>query len=270
MILQENQTIAKFLIDIGANVNSKNNFGNTPLIGVCAIAGSSGSDFDLVQRLVSKGADVNAQNNYGSTPLRCGVDSLKIASLLIENGADVNAIADGLSILHFALIYSSNEDVSKLLIESGAELNRKDNFGNTEIHLAAMRGFADMIGIMVKHGADVNALNNSKHTALYYAAKHGYHNTVDALIAAGADESAIVETNYGKAPQLSATLSAGEAYLWYMKVGGYAVKTKNHFLLLSQLINLDASIGSRLSKRAFQSKRTDKPEYHNINQLPGN
>jgi ankyrin repeat protein len=238
--------IAKLLIEMDANVNSKNNNGNTPLHGACSIAGSSGSDFDLVQLLVSRGAEVNAQNNYGSTPLRCGIDSLRIVRLLIENGADVNANADGLTILHFSLIYSSNMKVSKLLIESGAELNRKDNFGNTEIHLAAMSGFADVISLLVKHGADVNALNNSKHTALYYAAKHGYRNAANALIAAGADVSAVVYTNYGKAPELSANLNTGEAYLWYMKVGGYTVRTKNHFLLLSQLINFNESLEAGL------------------------
>ena len=242
--------IAKFLIEKGANVNTKNNEGITPLHGACAIVGSPGSavsDFDLTQLLVARGADVNAQDNYGRTPLRWSVGTLEIARFLIERGADVNTSSkDGNTVLHFALTYDSNDELSKLLILSGAKLNRKDILGNTELHLAAMRGFANMIKLMVKHGADVNALNNNMHTALYYAAKHGYRNVADTLIAEGADKSAIVEVNYGKAPQLSATLSRGEAYLWYMKIGGYAVKTKNHLLILSQQLNFNSSLQAGL------------------------
>ena len=237
-------SIAKFIISKGANVNTKNNEGVTPLHGASAIVGTPGSasaDFDLVQLLIARGADVNAQDNYGRTPLRWAVGTLEIARFLIEHGADVNTSAEGSTVLHFAITYDSNDELSKLLILSGAKLNRKDNLGNSELHLAAMRGFADVIRLLVKHGANVNAMNNSKHAALYYAAKHGYRSVADVLITSGADKSTIIETNYGKAPQLSAILKQGEAYLWYMKIGGYTIKTKNHLLILSQQLNFNSS-----------------------------
>ena len=41
-----------------------------------------------------------------------------------------------------------------------------------------------------------------------------------------------MEANYGRAPQLAASLQEGEAYLWYLG-GGYAVKTKGHLLLFN-------------------------------------
>jgi hypothetical protein len=126
--------------------------------------------------------------------------------------------------------------MAKLLVESGAKL-QEFSFGNTELHLAAMRGFADLVPLLVKHGAQVNAVNEYGHTPLYYAARHGYRKAADALIAAGADGNAIVETDYGKTPQLDATLKEGEAYLWYLgscaPCDGYAVKTKNHLLIFN-------------------------------------
>jgi ankyrin repeat protein len=247
-------SIVKFLISKGANVNTKNNDGSTPLHGACSIIESTDSphsDFDLVQLLIARGADVNARENYGGTPLRYAVGSLKIAIFLIEHGADINATSDGSTILHFALTFCPNDDLSKLLIEKGAKINQKDKLGNTELHLASMRGFADVIGLLVKPGADINAMNNSKHTALYYAAKHGYRSAADKLIASGADKSTIIETNYGKALQLSSTLKQGEAYLWYMKAGGYAVKTKCHLLILSQQINFNSSLEAGLVNGQF-------------------
>lgn len=227
--------IINYLIDKGADFNTKNNNGSTPLHGVCW-----SSEIDLVKLLVARGADINARENYGGTPLRYAL-VLDKAIFLIEHGADINATSDGNTILHYALTFCSNDDLSKLLIEKGAKINQKDQFGNTELHMAAMRGFTDVVGMLVKHGANINALNNDKHTPLYYAAKHGYRNAADKLIALGADKSAIGETNYGKAPQLSAKLNKGEAYLWYMTAGGYAVKTKGHFLILSQQINFNSS-----------------------------
>jgi ankyrin repeat protein len=225
--------IAKYLIDKGANVNTKNNNGSTPLHGVCSIGISI--EIDLVKLLIFRGADINAREIYGGTPLRYAIGSLDIASFLIEHGADINATSDNNTILHYALTFCSNDDLSKLLIEKGAKINQIDKFGNTELHIAAMRGFTEVVGILVKHGANINALNKDSHTPLYYAAKHGYRNAADKLIALGADKHTIIEINYGKAPQLSAAIKQNEAYLWYMKAGGYAVKTKNHLLILSQL-----------------------------------
>ena len=239
--------IAEFLIAKGANVNTKNNEGFTPLHGACSFAGfAGGGNLDLVQRLVAKGADVNAKDNYGNTPLHASIGSIDIARFLIGHGADINIAANGITVLHLALTYDSNDELSKLLIKSGAKPDQKDKLGNTELHLAAMRGFADLIPLMVKNGSDVDAVNNNNRTALYYAAKHGYRHAAEALINAGADKSSIVETNYGKAPQLSAKLKKGEAYLWYSKIGGYAIKTKNHLLLLPQIVDIDTSFEAGL------------------------
>ena len=237
--------IAKYLIDKGADVNSKSNDGFTPLHGACSIAGfSGGADFNLVQLLIGKGADINAQDSYGRTALYCAVGSNKIARLLIERGADVNAGKN--AVLPYALIYDKDDELSKLLIQSGAKFNKKDAQGNTELHLAAMRGFTDVIRLLVKNGTDVNALNNYNRSALYFAAKHGYNNAANVLIAAGANKSTIVETNYEKAAQLSIALNNGEAYLWYLKLGGYAIKTKNHLLILSPYININLSMEAGL------------------------
>ena len=226
--------VANFLIAKGADVNAKGMVGGTPLLWARKDKDES---FDLIQRLIAKGADVNAVNEYNWTTLCSVVKSgnTKAAKLLIDHGADINFRWKTGTLLQMA-INGSHEEMAKLLVESGAKL-QEFSFGNTELHLAAMKGCADLVPLLVKHGADVNALNEYGHTPLYYAAKHGHRKAADALIAAGANKSAIVETNYGKAPQLTATLKEGEAYLWYLggdsPCDGYAVKTKNHLLIFN-------------------------------------
>ena len=226
--------VANYLLDKGADVNATNNGGDTPLLYA---ARNLGKDFDLVQRLVAKGAAINPQPDPGMTPLHWVVISgdVRAARFLIDHGANVNANQSVYgSVLHTAINSGRDEEAAKLLVQRGARLNRPFSFGNTELHLAAMKGYADLAQALVKHGADVHAVNEYGHTALYYAAKLGFRRTADALLAGGAKAGAIVEANYGKAPQLDAPLQNGEAYLWYLlglTGNGYAVKTKGHLLI---------------------------------------
>ena len=246
--------VANYLLDKGANLSARDEYQFPPLIRACDVPGQ---DLALIQRLIDQGADVNAQGYNGLTPLHKAAYSgdLKVAKLLIDNGADPNTYDNyhgpvGVgsisgTVLQVAINFSPNEEMAQLLIGSGAKLNRKDSAGNTELHLAALKGYAELTRVLAGHGADVNAVNLNNRTALYYAAKHGYRRTADALIAAGARQSDIVEANYGSAPQLAATLQEGEAWLWYLGAG-YAVKTKGHLLLFNP-VAIDESLEAGLA-----------------------
>eukprot|EP00919_Chromeraceae_sp_WS-2016_P003590 GHVR01008694.1.p1 GENE.GHVR01008694.1~~GHVR01008694.1.p1 ORF type:complete len:123 (+),score=13.34 GHVR01008694.1:185-553(+) len=78
--------LVKLLIDIGANVNAKDNKGITPLI-VASIEGH----LDVIKLLIDKGADVNDRDNIGTTPLICASNKghLAVVQLLIDKGAEV-------------------------------------------------------------------------------------------------------------------------------------------------------------------------------------
>jgi len=262
--------VANFLIDKGADVKARGRFNFTTLAWASRV---HDQDTAIIRRLIDEGADVNAQSplhwaalegcyqvakllidnganvnavgNNGVTPLHRAAQGgyLDVAKLLIEHGADVNSfdkyngsvgtfdIAG--RIMDIAISFCSDEEIVKLLLGSGAKLN------NTELHSAAAKGDAELTKLFVEYGVDFNAVDKKGHTALYYAAKYGYKSVAEVLIAAGADESAIVETNYGKAPQLKETLQEGEAYLW--NVGhGYVVKTKGN-LLISMPIRINES-----------------------------
>jgi ankyrin repeat protein len=222
--------VANFLIDQGANVNARNKWGQTPLHWA---NGVFGQDYDLIKRLIAKGADVNAQGNRGESVLQwaAGQGNLKVAELLINSGADLNAYDKNFGTILHNIISLNNIEMAKLLIDRGAKLNLKDPLGYTEIHLAAIVGDSGLVRLLIEHGADIQAVDGHNHTALYYAAKHGYQSVAEALVANGAKKNDIVESNYGKAPQLAGTFKDGEAYLWYLGKDGYAVKTKEHLLL---------------------------------------
>ncbi|MCG8340037.1 MAG: ankyrin repeat domain-containing protein [Cytophagales bacterium] len=80
------------LLDAGASVNVKNNWGETPLHGA-----AKGGLVEVMQVLIAAGANVNAEDNRGETPLHklarnAGLEShTEAVKALIAAGADVNA-----------------------------------------------------------------------------------------------------------------------------------------------------------------------------------
>jgi ankyrin repeat protein len=225
--------VANFFIEKGADVNSRNNSGFAPLH---AANSTYGQDLDLIQRLVAKGADVNARGSRDETPLYWAAQrgNIQVVKFLIDHGADFDCGNAFGSVVHVAI--NKSQELAKLLVERGAPLNQRDSLGLSELHMAALNGYADLARLLIERGMDIDALDGQKRTALYYAAKHGYRKVADALIAGGAKAGAIVEANYGKAPQLGSAMKEGEAHVWYL--GGfagtaYAVKTKNHLLLFN-------------------------------------
>jgi ankyrin repeat protein len=81
----------------------------------------------------------------------------KAAELLIEKGADVNAVDALLNTpLHLAALVD-NREVAELLIEKGASVNAWNNRCWTPLHIAAYWNHTGIAELLIEKGADVNA-----------------------------------------------------------------------------------------------------------------
>ena len=185
-----------------ADVNAKNNNGNTPLDTAVFLNHAS-----IVSALAAAGADVNAKGDDGNTPLHTAafLDRASVVSALAAAGADVNAKGDdGNTPLHTAA-YNNKASIVSVLLAVGVDVNAKNDGGSTPLHLAAFTGYASVVSMLIAAGADVNARTNNLSTPLHSAAYNNKASIVSVLLAAGADVNA-------RSNSLGTPLRAGAYY----------------------------------------------------------
>jgi ankyrin repeat protein len=120
---------------------------------------------------------------------------LDIAKLLVEKGADVNAL------------WGANVNP-----QSGAA----HMIDTTPLMFASLQGDIGMVKFLIDQQADVKAANSSGQTALHFAAQHGHRSVVELLLNANADVNAL--TREAKTP-LDVTQDAAVKILLIQKDG---------------------------------------------------
>lgn len=148
--------VAKLLLEEGANPNSTNKEGKTPIHS----AAFMGRDV-VVALLIKKGSDVNAIDYEGDTPLHsttgmswdAGQGSANAAEILIEHNANLSAInKEGYTPLQTAVILHC-AGIVKVLVENGADVNFLTDWGQSALDLSRMGGCPDITNFLEQHGA---------------------------------------------------------------------------------------------------------------------
>ena len=121
-----------------------------------------------------------------------------IVAMLIEAGADVNAMSrDGATCLLYSA-FNGHSDVVAVLIKAGADLNKGhgQRGGKTALMFAAEKGFKDIAHLLVDAGADVNVKEDGRDfTALHFATVKGKQDIVKILIEAKAVLDGSIKTD---------------------------------------------------------------------------
>lgn len=154
------------LVAAGANLNSKDELGNTPLF----YAAREGPH--LSKWLVQQGADIHARNTAGETPLYY-TQSVQNMEILLKAGADANAVDfRGITPL---LAIKSNErshasfawpDILRLFIRYGANPYIKSHQGISAFHYHRNR-VNDLCDLSKLSGIDINARDIRGRTLLH-------------------------------------------------------------------------------------------------------
>ncbi len=130
------------LLGRGADLHAKSGDGYTAL-HLASRSASSPEGLETVRLLLDRGAEIDIRNDFGETPLFGSVDSYvdgypAATALLLERGADITARDnEESSTLHRAASSpKSLPAVVELLLENGADARDENNQGQTPLDLA--------------------------------------------------------------------------------------------------------------------------------------
>jgi ankyrin repeat protein len=133
-------------------INLRGSGGATPLM-YAALYGSTGS----VLRLLDLGAKPNLANDVGATALMWSIDDVDKTRLLLERGADPNAVSDeGRLPLSIAFGKQNAAPIVKLLLAKGAKTDTK--LSNGRNLFAGVGGDEAVLRVLLEHGVDVKQL----------------------------------------------------------------------------------------------------------------
>jgi ankyrin repeat protein len=203
---RRNEDIVKLLVSAGADVNTRDDSGYTPL--VCASLYNLPRIVDL---LVSKGANLETKDRHGYTPLGIAAKFGKTEALkrLLEAGAEVDSgkedsftplaraassrQKDAFNILlkygaDASIAWSQSADLNSeflhSLLEAGAEVDAVDEEGRTALHRAAEEGREDKVKVLLAWGPDVHMRTKEGKTALDLARMDANREVIDLLMEA--------------------------------------------------------------------------------------
>lgn len=148
------------------------------------MSGVGSGSADAVMQTLSGSADGNHSDGSGMTALMEASlhRRLKMVRLLLENGADTDAVDNSLgsNALTFACL-SGGFEVVRLLLDHGWNVNAQDRLSRTPLMAAAATGNIGAVLLLMANGADARLESKFGTTAADLAAIEG-HTEILALL----------------------------------------------------------------------------------------
>lgn len=214
--------LANIIVDAGANINLKNEFGQTSLIIACEnnltymteflinkqadlttmdnngrfplLIAAHKNNVENVRKIIAAGANPNQMNEKGITSLlmACDVNNSDMVNTLLVHGATVVMNNQCMSPLYVA--YSrENSYVFKLLVDyyPDTHINQDIITGNTVLHLACDLVFYSnsCMDSLLKRGANIQLKNDNGQTPLDICIARKEYLSIKAIIEAAIEQN---------------------------------------------------------------------------------
>ncbi len=177
--------VISLLLSKGVNVDQRRSIGGETCLHRAAERGI----LPMIDLLIENGADVDAMNLSGTTPLMIAASSnqIQVVSRLLEKGAHVDASNNkGFTAIMATARNNATQSFLKL-IEQGGNPNLKNDNEETALSIAVRNGKVAISKLMVTKIIDIDPTDKKGITPLMYAAMYNYDEIIPLLIDAGAD-----------------------------------------------------------------------------------
>lgn len=204
---RENLGAVRMLLNKGADVNAIVRYNRrTPLHYACMY-----ENLNIVELLIARGADVNAVDRNRRTPLHYAIEEdrgIRRFERLLLHDADDDYHEELTSCRHGATIV-------ELLIEHGADVNAVDIFDESPLAIACRYHQYGIAQFLLSHGADVNVHDYNGYTPLVRVCqeKEGI-DVAKLLIEHGADVNCAIKGGYTPLMHVNMGISTLSVYCW--------------------------------------------------------
>lgn len=227
------QTIARELLDRGANIEAKDDAGRTPLLRAIK-AGHKNMVLFLLRRGAEPGGSCVLRPDWihdmaRELDMTCealGIrgqlsDYIEQTSLRIGKKEAARWRA-----LHIAAYYAE-VDIAILLLWRGQDVDIRDAQGRAPLHMAAEKGHRRMAEILLKNGAQVDIKDRSGLTPLALAAQQGDKEMVKFLVSVERTFRTDPRDDNGQTPLHQAAAHGAENGLIEFLLGAYGLNVRD-------------------------------------------
>lgn len=182
-VIKEKTSVARALLEAGANPNAENAYGNSLLSAACCKKNPA-----LVQLLLEKGANhrLSLPNKGNLLEWACSLGYSEVVPVLIAHIGIEEIVRSTQSGAIQAAVARNDLELVKLLVEKGLSVHLPNAKGETPLHTAATFDKEEIASYLLEQGATAEAVDQEGRTPLYNACFKGNRSVAGLLLDHGA------------------------------------------------------------------------------------